>query len=385
MRAVADSPSRMVVVGGGVLGSMHALLALRRGYEVVQLEREPDARGASVRNFGLIWVSGRRPGAELAFALHARELWERLGRELPGLGFRANGSLTLVETEAELRVLEEVLARDDAADRGLTLLDAADVAALNPAVRGRVLAGLHCRTDAAVEPRQVPGALRAAMAAEPGYTWLPRRHAVSVGDGRVRDDRGDRHDGDVVIVCPGAARGFDGWHPEEAPLRRVRLQMLETEPFAARLTTSVADADSLRYYPAFEVPALAALPAPSALVAEKRIQLLVQQRLDGCLTIGDTHELDEPFDVAVAEAPYEHLLARAESLLGAPLPPVRRRWAGVYSQATDDRLYHREQLDAATWVVTGAGGRGMTLAPAIAEDVLDAVAAPSVRQPAAAT
>jgi glycine/D-amino acid oxidase-like deaminating enzyme len=68
-----------------------------------------------------------------------------------------------------------------------------------------------------------------------------------------------------------------------------------------------------------------------------------------------------------------HLLARAESILGTRLPPVRRRWAGVYSQAEDDRLYYRERIGDSTWVVTGAGGRGMTLGPAIAEDVLAAV------------
>jgi glycine/D-amino acid oxidase-like deaminating enzyme len=49
---------RVVVVGGGVLGTMHAWQALVRGHVVTQIEREADARGASVRNFGLIWVSG---------------------------------------------------------------------------------------------------------------------------------------------------------------------------------------------------------------------------------------------------------------------------------------------------------------------------------------
>jgi FAD dependent oxidoreductase TIGR03364 len=362
-----------VVIGGGALGCMHALLALRRGDDVVHLERELEARGGSVRNFGLIWVSGRRPGEELAFALRSRQLWGELAAEMPDLGFRANGSLTLVTEEAELSVLEEVLARDDAADRRLSLLDAAEVAEANPAVRGRVLAGLHCGADAAVEPRRVPPALRAAMAGEPGYEWLPGRHVVAVEDGAVVDHRGERHAGDLVLLCPGAFHGVAGWEPDRAPLRRVRLQMLETEPFPERVTTSLADGDSLRYYPAFDVPALAGLAPPPPLVAEMRVQLLLQQRLDGCLTIGDTHEHDEPFDVAVAEAPYGHLLARAESLLGRPLPPVRRRWAGVYSQALDDGLYHREQLHERTWVVTGAGGRGMTLAPAIAEDVLAAI------------
>ena len=56
---------RVVVVGGGVFGTMHALFALARGASVVHLERDAVPSGATVRNFGLIWVSGRAPGREL--------------------------------------------------------------------------------------------------------------------------------------------------------------------------------------------------------------------------------------------------------------------------------------------------------------------------------
>jgi FAD dependent oxidoreductase TIGR03364 len=368
-----DGTKRLVVVGAGVLGSMHALMGLKRGFEVVHIDRDLDARGASVRNFGLVWVSGRRPGEELAFALRARRLWAELALELPELGFRPNGSLTIAQHPAELSVLEQVVARADAGARQLSLLDPGEVRALNPAVGGELLAGLHCRADAAVEPALVPGAIRRALAASSRYHWRPGLHVVDLEDGAVRDHRRGVHRGDVVVVCPGAASGFGGWEPERAPLRRVRLQMLETQPFGRALTTSIADGDSLRYYPAFDVPALAGLAEPAPIVAEKRIQLLVQQRLDGSLTIGDTHELEEPFDVALSEAPYRHLRERVESILGGPMPAVARRWAGVYSQSREERLYHRERLGRSTWIVTGAGGRGMTLAPAIAEDVFAAI------------
>lgn len=97
--------------------------------------------------------------------------------------------------------------------------------------------------------------------------------------------------------------------------------------------------------------------------------LLLVQRLDGSLTIGDTHSYDEPFDFDLDEAPYDHLLARAERLLGEALPPVRRRWAGVYSQVSGTgEPYHRSQIAPGVVLVTGAGGRGMTCSPAIVEE-----------------
>src|SRR5205809_805481 len=111
---VVGSRTRVVIAGGGVLGTMHAVMARRRGFEVVQLEREAEARGASVRNFGLVWVSGRKAGPELSLALRARELWADLGARVPGIGFRAAGSLTLATGDAELTLLKEAAALPDA-------------------------------------------------------------------------------------------------------------------------------------------------------------------------------------------------------------------------------------------------------------------------------
>jgi glycine/D-amino acid oxidase-like deaminating enzyme len=144
--------------------------------------------------------------------------------------------------------------------------------------------------------------------------------------------------------------------------------MLQTEPFGRPLTTAVADGDSLRYYPAFDLPGRALLAPQSPVAAASAAQLLLVQRLDGSLTIGDTHSYDEPFDFDVDEVPYDHLRTRARQLLGTELPPTRRLWAGVYSQVTGPELYHRSQVAPGVMLVTGPGGRGMTCSPAIAEE-----------------
>ncbi len=362
----------MVIVGGGVLGTMHAVAARRRGFEVVQLEREAEARGASVRNFGLVWVSGRKPGPELALALRARELWAELGARVPGLGFRAAGSLTLAASDAELGLLKEAAALPDADRRGFELLDPAGVRAVNPALRGEFTGGLLCRLDGIVEPRQVLPALRGHLAGD-GYTWLPGREVTEVAPHAVRDHTGAWHRCDLVVLCPGAAHtGVAGRYLARGGVRRVRLQMMQTEPFAEPVTTALADGDSLRYYPAYDLPGRAQLPPQSGAAARTRAQLLLVQRADGGLTIGDTHEYAEPFGFDLDEDAYDHLRARAEALLGAPIPRVRRRWAGVYSEvdpaAAAHALYHRSEVEPGVVLVTGPGGRGMTCSPAIAEE-----------------
>ncbi|MGW7755800.1 TIGR03364 family FAD-dependent oxidoreductase [Streptomyces violaceusniger] len=365
---------RVIVVGAGVVGTMHAWHAVERGHEVVQIERETEARGASLRNFGQIWVSGRAGGEELDTALRARELWEDIGGRVPALGFRPNGSLTPVRGELELAVAEAAVARADAAVRGYKLLTAGEARAFNPALRGEFDAALYCERDAAVEPRTAQLALRAELLNSPRYTFLPGREVREViGERAVRDDHGEVHTGDAVVLCTGARLG--GLVRELAgpdlPVRRVRLQMMQTDPLGEPLTTSVADADSFRYYPAYASPALEELNArqPQADTAgEHRMQLLMVQRADGGLTIGDTHEYEHPFAFDTLEDPYDHLTGVVESLLGRPLPKIRRRWAGVYAQCTDtSRVVHRQRVRDGVWLVTGPGGRGMTCSPAIAE------------------
>ncbi len=318
------SGDRVVVVGGGVLGTLHAWEACRRGLDVVHLEQDDEARRASVRNFGLVWVSGRSPGAELDLALRARTVWERLADEVPGIGFRPDGSITLAATDGDVALMRQLAAAPDAARREVEVLSPAQVREANPALRGRYRAGLLCRRDAVVEPARVLPAVRRRLAETGRYRWVPGRRAVAVGAGAgagvgaavgagigvgvgaVEDHTGERYDGSLVICCTGADHaglgGAVGAALRRAPLRRCRLLMMQTAPCAERLTTALADADSMRYYPAFDLPARADLPPPSESTAALAMQLLLVQRASGELTIGDPPAYDEPIDCALDEA-----------------------------------------------------------------------------------
>ena len=364
---------RAVVAGGGIVGTWHALELAEAGFTVDHLEAGAGPRGASVRNFGLVWVSGRRSGDELDVALRARRRWEEIGTLAPGVGFRPMTSLT-VATDAPGRAVMEAFARlPDAAARGITFLGPDDVRACNPAVRGDIEGALHCTEDAVVEPRLALAALRAHIAATHGdrYRFHPGCRVVGTEPHALIDTTGTRWEGDLAVVATGAAYDhLPGTDALTARLRRVRLQMLQTAPFPTTLTTSLADSDSLRYYPAYEPAPLAQLGAQNAVAAAHHLQLLLVQRPDGGLTIGDTHAYGEPFDFALCEDPTDELLARARRILGPEVPPVQRRWEGVYAQCVDGDVCLREEMQPGVWMVTGPGGRGMTCSPAIAADTL---------------
>lgn len=374
------SPLHLVIVGGGILGVQHALLALDLGHRVTLIERDPRPVSASVRNFGLVWLSGRRPGPDLELARRSRERWVQLGARFPGLGLRPAGSLTVARSPEEVDVLEAFAAA--APDRGLDveLLGPDAMARVAPAVRGDGLAGLLCRDDAIVEPRIAAPTILDVVAERDGGQVLRGRtvEGYTLRDGGVRVATSDATiDADVLIGCPGAEHG--GPFADllvDAPLERCRLEMLETEPLiGGGLPLALADGDSLRYYPGFsELPAAAGLPPADPIVERERLQLLVAPRLDGALTVGDSHRYDEPFPFDLDEDVADHWLGRLGRLLGVPAPRVRRRWWGVYSRHTGPGPYLRVSPDPRVHVVTGVSGMGMTVSAGVALDTLEMIA-----------
>lgn len=364
-----------LVVGGGIIGTMHSYYALRAGMRVIHCEADVTPNRASVRNFGLIWVSGRKSGSELTLALRARELWGDIGIAVPRTGFRAHGSLTLALNEAEFQVMERASHMPDAAQREFQLLNADAAANLEPVLSSNIVGALLCKQDAIVEPDKVLGALRECMSENPNYQWRPN---LEVKDFSTQGDTCilETSDGTVIrgshlVIAPGAAHnGVFAQFFQDEPLRRVRLQMAETSALGGTLTHSIADGDSLRYYPAFAECGIENLPPQHPVAQAFNMQLLLAQRNNGGLTIGDTHEYQEPVEGEILSEPYEYLQQVLSRIFPQSLS-IQRTWDGIYSQVTDSSLYFRKAIQDNVHLISGLGGRGNTLAPAVAEETMN--------------
>ncbi|WP_395453438.1 NAD(P)/FAD-dependent oxidoreductase (plasmid) [Azospirillum melinis] len=110
---------RVIVLGGGLIGSAAAFFLARRGLSVTLLERNRVGTGATVASFGNIRRTGRYL-PQLPLAHRSRALWgeaERLlGRDVE---FRATGHLRLVFDEDGLADMRRYIA--DARPWGLEL------------------------------------------------------------------------------------------------------------------------------------------------------------------------------------------------------------------------------------------------------------------------
>jgi D-hydroxyproline dehydrogenase subunit beta len=353
----------LVVVGAGIVGLAHAWHAVRAGLRVVVVERDERAVGASVRNFGHVCTTAQA-GEVLELALLAREEWLRLASDAE-LRVQRTGTAVVARTAAQARVLEEFAAERGDAVRPLTAGRAEDL--LGFAVPGLVAAA-HLPADLRVDPTTA-AAVVAAHLERLGVEFLWRTNVLALDPGVVRTTRGVLRAAKTVLAV---GHDVDRFLPDVADahgLVRCRLRMLEVDSPVGVVPPAVLTGSSmLRYDGLAQQPSAAAVRAElaeaSPALLEQGVNLMLTQRPDGRLVIGDTHHYgvtEDPFEEERSDA---LILDEVSRLLGAPLT-VRRRWRGVYASSPKAPFLVAEPM-ADLLVVSVTTGIGMTTALGLA-------------------
>ncbi len=114
----------LVVVGAGIVGASVAYHAARSGAGVTLLDAGRPGGGVTADSFAWIGASGVRTGPAAGLRVTATREYRRLEAELPGLPVTWSGSLSWGTEEST-----------PAAGPGQEIVDAAIVAALEPALR----------------------------------------------------------------------------------------------------------------------------------------------------------------------------------------------------------------------------------------------------------
>ena len=98
----------LLVIGAGIIGLAHALHAVRRGLKVAVLDRDAQANGASIRNFGFVTVTGQAEHHTWRRARRARDVWAEIA-PLAGLPIHHRGLLMAARRTEAVSVLQEFL------------------------------------------------------------------------------------------------------------------------------------------------------------------------------------------------------------------------------------------------------------------------------------
>jgi FAD dependent oxidoreductase TIGR03364 len=365
---VVERDTDLVVVGAGIVGLSHALHAVRAGLRVVVVERDERAVGASVRNFGHVCTTAQA-GEVLDLAVVAREERLRLGveAELPIL---RHGTVVVARTAAQARVLEEFEAERGNAVRQLTAHGTADLLGFVPP---GLVAAAHLPNDLRLDPTTASAAI-AAHLERLGVAFRWRTNVLDLQPGLVRTTRGTISTARTVLAV---GHDVDRFFPDAADahgLVRCRLRMLEVDPPTGALAPAVLTGSSmLRYDGLAQQPSAAdvraEIAAESPALLEQGVNLMLTQRPNGRLVIGDTHHdgiTEDPFEDEASDA---LVLQQMERLLGTALT-VRRRWRGVYASSPKAPFLVTEPIPDVT-VASVTTGIGMTTALGLAKRTVD--------------
>lgn len=366
----------VLIVGAGITGLAHAAEAVSRGLTVRIIDRDTRAVGASIRNFGHCCVSAQS-GELLELATVAREGWLRHSA-LAGFFSVESGALVVARNSAEIAVLEEL-----AATRGSGSVELASAGRVREELSGggdpAILGGALMREDIRVDPRQAVGSLAAWLATQPGVSFLwrtaylgPVESTSAGGTVTVRTSRGPLSAA-RVIVCVG--HDLDYVHPEVAEsfeVNRCALQMALVRPARPLdIRRAVLTGTSMLRYPAFAQTAAAAalrteLEANSPELLAIDANLMLTQRPDGTLLIGDSHHTETTHDPFLDEATSDTLLDGAAKLLGTGPFTVLQRWQGIYASSPQQSFLIKE-LQPGVTAVSVTSGIGMTISFGLAK------------------
>jgi FAD dependent oxidoreductase TIGR03364 len=359
----------IAIVGAGIVGLAHALAARRLGLRVIVLDRDAQANGASIRNFGFVTVTGQEQGRVWRLARRSRHIWAEIAGQA-GIAIEQKGLLIIAQRPEAEAVLHAFLRTDMA--EGCAWLGRAEAEALiGPMRPGQLCGALTSDIDIRVESRTAIPTL--ARWLEESSVAVRRGVAVHcVESGRLDTSLGPVR-AEMIVVCPGddLATLFP-YTLSKAGLTRCKLHMLRLAPPAYRLPATVmSDLSLVRYLGYAALPEAAALRArieaeqPNHLA--NGIHLIVAQGADGSLIVGDSHHYAATPDPFAPDRVDALILDEFRAVFGHQFPVVER-WTGTYASGAHQSIVEAPMEGVRLVVVTS--GTGASTAFALAEDVI---------------
>jgi FAD dependent oxidoreductase TIGR03364 len=365
-----------IVIGAGIVGLATARALAIRGYKVTVFERNEQAVGASIRNFGMIWPIGQATGPLFERAMLSRSIWKEICTEA-NIWHNEVGSLHLAYHDDELQVIQEYVEANHSY-RECSLLDPREAILKSPAINTVGLKGaLWSAEEMIVESRVAVGQVAKYLAEKYDVEFHWNTAISNISHPKVLS--GDRvWEADEIFVCSGA--DFETLYPElflSLDITKCKLQMMRlvTQPDEWRIGPSLCGGLSMIHYPGFQAAAsLAALrkryEEQYAIYLKWGIHVMVSQNGSGELTIGDSHEyglVHDPFDKEFINKliiDYLHTFANFKDW------KLLQSWHGIYPKMMNGETELIKEVEPGVTVINGIGGNGMTLSFGLCEQFI---------------
>lgn len=365
-----------IVIGAGIVGLSLTRALHAKGWKVTVIERHPQAQGASVRNFGMIWPIGQEQGSSLKRAMRSRDIWLEMSQKA-GFWAEKTGSLHLAYTDLELKVVKEYVEAMQN-QKSAHQLNPQDTLTRSPAAVQQGLKGaLWSEDEVIVDPREAIAKTTRYLESLEGVDFVWNRLISRIEGNSVYS--GQRFwSADKVFVCTGA--DFETLYPElfeSTPITKCKVQMMRLvqQPQNWRIGPPLCAGLSFLHYKGFQVaPSLQQLKdvylEQHKELLELGIHVMVSQNGMGELTVGDSHEYGlnfTPFDIRYIN---ELILNVLKTFAQFRDWEIGSTWHGIYPKMTNGATEFVHQVNEIVTIVNGMGGAGMTLSFGLGEEVV---------------
>jgi glycine/D-amino acid oxidase-like deaminating enzyme len=331
-----------VIVGGGIVGAATAAACAQAGMRVALVERDVIGGGATAAGMGHIVVMDDSE-AQFALTRYSQVLWSELARQLPGNAeYEAPGTLWLAADDDEMAEAERKLKNYRERNVSGRLVDARELAELEPNIRPGLVGALLVTEDAVIYPPTAALYL-AHVAKDLGVTLLLGRSAIGMGNGRVLLDDGQE------LAAPCTINATGAWAPElggEIPVKKRKGHLVITDRYSGYVRHQLVELGYLR---------------SAHSVTSNSVAFNVQPRRTGQILIGSSRQYGDDTS-SVDQAILSAMLQRAAVYMPSigSLNAVRV-WTG-FRAATPDKLplIGPSLHDDTVWLATGHEGLGIT-------------------------
>ena len=349
--------AKVVVVGGGVMGTSIAFHLVSRGADVVLLERRAVCSGPTRHSTAIIRLHYTQP-LLVRMAAYGLRMYRGFDEAVGGpSGFTRTGMLFGADP-SEREMLERNVAVGRAEGVETHVLDGEQIAEIDPRVVADDLVFCFEPEAGHCDPYLVTAGF--AAAARRGGARIEEGVPVeAIADGRV-EAGGGAVDADAVVVAAG---------PWTAPL-------LAQLGFELEIRPARAEVGRYRLPPAFGTP-------PPAVADFSAARIYFRPAEPGHLEVGSLdpghaeHPLADPDDVAegAERATLEGYAAGlAHRLRGAANGHWRGGFSGVYDVTPDwEPVIGRVPGTERAYVAAGFSGHGFKLAPAVGTSIAELV------------
>jgi FAD dependent oxidoreductase TIGR03364 len=370
-----------VVIGAGIVGLAAARALSIKGYAVKVFDRNQQAIGASIRNFGMIWPIGQPAGNLYNRAIRTRDVWKGIAAETK-MWCGESGSLHVAYSEEECQVLQELQDAFLLEGRAVRLIEATALKSLYPHIQEtNLLGGLFSSEEILIDPQEAIPTVTRYLNERYNVQFFWNKCVSYIADQTVYIGNEEEHEADLVFVCSGA--DFETLYPETfatLPITKCKLQMLRTVAQAPTnvLQTAICGGLSLLHYQSFKVaPSLASLQKKMAHERKEYLSLgihvMAAQNGKGEITIGDSHEYGlqlDPFDKAHIN---KLIMDYLHSFLKLKDTSIAETWHGIYPKLTNGETEIFISPEEGVFILNGLGGAGMTLSFGLAEEIVEKI------------